>query len=237
MDDLPVADVYVLGEIHDVAQHHVNQARAVAAVRPRAVVWEMLDAAQAGAVVPGASVEDLDRAIGWSGRGWPELALYHPIFQAAAGARHFGADVARGDLRRAMEAGAAAVIGTGFGLEAALAPDDQAAREAEQDEAHCGALPAEMLPGMVEAQRLRDAAPARAVLEAVATVGPPVVVITGSGHARKDTGVPAVLRAAAPDLRVLSVGQLEGDTDTAPFDLWLVTPPVAREDPCAAFAG
>jgi len=58
-------------------------------------------------------------------------------------------------------------------------------------------------------------------------------VITGAEHARRDTGVLAV---AAPGLRVLSVGQMEADPGVdAPFDLWLVTPAVAREDPCAAF--
>ncbi len=65
-----------------------------------------------------------------------------------------------------MREGAAAVFGAAaarFGLDAPLPEDEQAAREAEQAEAHCGALPAEMLPGMVEAQRLRDAALARAV--------------------------------------------------------------------------
>ena len=41
---------------------------------------------------------------------------------------------------------------------------EQAAREAEQMAAHCDALPEDILPGFVEAQRLRDAALAEDVL-------------------------------------------------------------------------
>jgi hypothetical protein len=41
---------------------------------------------------------------------------------------------------------------------------------------------------------------------------------------------------AAPGLRVLSIAQVEGDPGPgAPFDLWIVTPPAPRDDPCAGF--
>ena len=95
-----------------------------------------------------------------------------------------------------------------------------------------------MMPGMVEAQRLRDAALARATLQAMADTGGPVAVIAGSGHARRDWGIPAALAVAAPELSVLSVGQIEAEgaaEPEQPFDLWLVTEPTPREDPCAAF--
>jgi uncharacterized iron-regulated protein len=102
--------------------------------------------------------------------------------------------------------------------------------------AHCGALPAEVLPGMVQAQRLRDAALARAVVQAHRATGGPVVLITGTGHARRDRGVPAVLAQAMPDLSVLSVGQMEGSAGAdPPFDRWIVTPALPRGDPCDAF--
>ena len=92
--------------------------------------------------------------------------------------------------------------------------------------------------GMVQAQRLRDAALARAVVLAIAETGGPVAVITGSGHARRDTGVPALLALAAPDLAVLTIGQVEADPGPdAPYDLWIVTPATPRDDPCAALTG
>jgi uncharacterized iron-regulated protein len=117
-----------------------------------------------------------------------------------------------------------------------LAEAEQETRNTLQREAHCNALPEDILPGMVEAQRLRDAALARAVIAAVQEAGPPVLVITGNGHARRDWAIPRMLRRAEPDLTVLSIGQLEATPeDPPPFDLWLVTEPAERGDPCAAF--
>jgi len=233
LDGLPPSDVYVLGEVHDNAVHHRNQARAVTALRPGAVVWEMLGADQGALVVPGAGMADLDAALGWAASGWPDFSLYYPIFAASGSALHLGADVPRDAVRRAMDG---AVEISGYGLEVPLLPDAQAEAEAEQAVAHCGALPGAMLPGMVAAQRLRDAALAQAVVRAMDMTGGPVVVITGSGHARRDRGVPAVLARVAPGLRVLSVGQVEGDPGAdPPFDLWIVTPAEVRPDPCEAF--
>lgn len=237
LDALPPAEVVVLGEIHDNPVHHANQSRAIAAIGPRAVVWEMIPE---GTVVP-ADVTDADRlaqALQWHERGWPDFSMYHPIFLAAGTARHFGAEIPRDRARLAVRDGAMAAMPDGgrFGLDRPLPPDEQAQREAEQLSAHCDAMPMEMMGGMVAAQRVRDAALARAVLQALDTVGPPVAVITGSGHARRDWGLPAVLAIAAPEVSVLSVGQMESDPGpAAPFDLWLVTEAAERPDPCAAF--
>ena len=245
LDRLPPADVVILGEVHDNPLHHRNQARAVAALQPRALVFEMLTPAQAAAMpADRTDAAALRAALGWDAAGWPDFALYHPIFTAAPEAAVFGGNVPRDDLRRALVEGAGAVFGADaarYGLDIALLPADQAAREADQSQAHCNALPPEMLPGMVAGQRLRDAALARAVVQAMAAtggaMGGPVVVITGTGHARRDQGIPVPLALAAPGLRVLSLGQLEDDPGSdAPFDLWIVTPPAEREDPCATFA-
>ena len=237
LDVVPRADVVVLGEVHDNPEHHINQARSVFSLTPRAVVWEQLSAEAAGRVP--ADLGDMaavSRALGWEASGWPDFAMYYPIFVAAREARHYGAEVPRDLARRSVTEGALAVMPDGPGLGRELSQAEQAAREAEQMAAHCDAMPTDLLPGMVQAQRLRDAYLAQAVLQALEEVGPPVAVITGSGHARKDWGVPAVLADAAPGVTVLSVGQLESTApENAPFDLWLVTEPVEREDPCAAF--
>ena len=101
---------------------------------------------------------------------------------------------------------------------------------------HCNALPAEMLPGMVAAQRLRDAAFARTIVAAHETHGGPVVMITGTGHVDRSQGVPAALVQAAPSLRVAAVGAFEGPISNAPgFDYWITADPTPREDPCAGF--
>ena len=56
-----------------------------------------------------------------------------------------------------------------------------------------------------------------------------VVVITGSGHADKTRGMPAALAVAAPDLKVLSVGQFEAPPGEAGSSV--------RPDPAGAGAG
>jgi uncharacterized iron-regulated protein len=166
--------------------------------------------------------------------------MYAPLFTAAPAARIVGGALPRAEVRRAVTEGAAAVFGPDagrFGLDRPLPAAEQAAREADQATAHCDALSEEMLPGMVAAQRLRDAALARAALEAWRRTGGPVAVITGAGHADRERGIPAALAEAAPGLSVLSIGQFEAPpADPPPFDLWLVTEPAEREDPCAAFA-
>ena len=238
--DLPPADVVILGEVHDNPHHHAAQARALAAVRPAAVVWERLTPDQAARLPRDLSDADaVAGAVGWEGSGWPDFALYHPLFLAAPGALHLGAGVPRERARRVFAEPLAQVFGPlagRFGLDRDLPPDEQAAREAEMQAEHCDALPDHLLPGMVAAQRLRDAELARLALAALADAGPPVAIITGNGHARTDRGIPPLIRVRVPETRVLSIGMLEAEPDgPPPFDLWLVTDPAARDDPCEAF--
>jgi uncharacterized iron-regulated protein len=241
LDALPGVPVVLLGEVHDNPAHHRVQAQAVAALRPAALVFEMLTPAQAARATADLRGDPaaLAGALQWAESGWPDFAMYAPIFAAAPLAQVHGGALDRAEVRRAFVEGAAAVFGpeaARYGLDQPLGAPDQAAREALQQEAHCNALPPEMLPGMVAAQRLRDAALARAVVQALAQTGGPVAVITGTGHVRRDHGIPAALALAAPEVAVLAVGQLEADPGAdAPFDLWLIADPVDRPDPCAVF--
>lgn len=234
------AGVVLLGEVHDNPLHHDHQARAVATLAPRALVFEMLTP-EAAAAMPATlpDAETLGRMLGWDTSGWPAFPLYYPIFAAAPTARVYGAEVPRDQARRAMADGMVAVFGpdaAAYGLTETLPPEEQAAREAEQAVAHCNALPPDLLPGMVDVQRLRDAALARAVVQAMQATGGPVAVITGNGHARRDQGLAVPLGRVAPDLAVLAIAQFEDSAPKdPPFDLWLVTPAAPREDPCAAF--
>lgn len=244
LDSLPGADVVVLGEVHDNPEHQALQARAVAALQPAALVWEMMTPDQAARLPDDLSdAEAVDEAIGWAGRGWPGFAHYHPVLLAAPGARSFGAEVPREQARRVFDESLPEVFtdlfnepAGRFGLDRALPQDEQARREALQAAAHCDALPAELLPGMVAAQRLRDAALARAALQALDATGGPVAVITGWGHARRDMGLPRKLAHAAPGIGVLSVAMLESDPGPdAPLDYWVLTEAQPREDPCTPF--
>ena len=237
---LPQADVIFLGEVHDNPQHHIHQTLAVSAIVPSALVFEMLTAEQA-ALVPKPLPDQgtLGALLEWDDSGWPDFAMYYPIFAAAPEATVFGAGLPRAAVRAALQDGPAAHFPgdpAQFGLDSALEADDQAAREAHQARAHCDMLPSDLLPGMVQIQRLRDALLAEAALRAHAETGGPVVVITGTEHARRDIGAPAKLARAAPDLASLAIGQFEHAQETPPpHDLWLVTDPHPRPDPCGAF--
>ena len=233
------ADILVLGEVHDNPGHHAEQAQIVGRVKPAAIVFEMLTPGQAqlAAILDRRNAEKMAAALDWQSYGWPDFGMYHPIFTAAPEAVIYGADLPGDQLRMAMDQGAVAA----FGSEAALygmsplSPELQIQLEGEQAIAHCNALPAGILPRMVEVQRLRDAHFARVVLQAYAETGGPVVLITGSGHARTDIGVPAALRHARPDLTVWALGQLESADANMPFDAVNVTGPVERPDPCLVF--
>lgn len=234
-------DVLVLGEVHDNPAHHLAQAREVERFAPAAIIFEMLTAEQAnGEVMPQvANAEALSEHLRWGDSGWPDFALYHPIFTAAPAARIFGAGVSREAAFAAVGEGIASVFAgdaSAYGLDQPLSEAQQEAREALQFAAHCDALPAEMLPGMVDVQRLRDAELARVTLEAFEATGGPVAVITGNGHARRDWGVPSYLARVAPDLDVMVIGQTEDGTPLrGTFDKVLSAPAIDRPDPCEAF--
>lgn len=239
---LPDAQIVFLGEQHDNPAHHARQAELVAELSPTAIVFEMLTPEQAGRVRPELLSDPaaLEAALGWNDSGWPDFAMYHPIFLAAPGAAIHGAAVPRDEARRVMAEGILPVFGdeaSAYGLTDILPEDEQAAREALQFAAHCEALPRDMLPMMVDVQRLRDAALARAALAALDETGGPVAVITGNGHARRDWGAPAAVALVAPDVTVAALGQGEvsNGAPEGAFDAVEIGPDVDRGDPCAAF--
>lgn len=236
------SSVVFLGEQHDNPAHHAVQAQWVAALGPTAIVFEMLTDAQASAVSDenrrDATV--LEAALGWEAAGWPDFDMYFPIFEAAPEAFIFGAGVPRERLRDLMAEDLQAVAGADlserFALDIPLDAEEQIARETLQREAHCNALPEELMPRMVSVQRLRDAVLADRALEALSRHGAPVVVITGNGHARMDWGAPALLKIAAPDVAVYALGQSEaGQGPSGVFDSLTDGPAVDRGDPCDAF--
>ncbi|WP_299816512.1 ChaN family lipoprotein [uncultured Jannaschia sp.] len=220
--DLPPADIYVLGEIHDNPAHHAVQADLVAQLGPAAILFEMLSDEQAVRIGPDTprDAATLGPLLDWAESGWPDIAFYAPIM-AASDAPILGAAGEAGDL-------------SVYGLAAALPPEEQEARERLQAEAHCGALPEEMLPDFVARQRAIDAQFAARTLAALDAHGAPVVLIAGNGHARTDWGVPAAIARVRPDLAVVAVVQGEGDP-TVPGDVVLQAEPQVRGDPCDAF--
>jgi len=233
-------DVVLLGETHDNPGHHDHQRAFEESLQPRAIVWEMLTQEQAGKVTEAliADPATLEQTLDWASSGWPDFDMYYPIFEAMPGAIYYGGHLPQTEARAAFKTGIEAAFGDeakAYGLTEQLAEDEQVVREASQMRAHCDAMPEEMLPDMVDIQRLRDAILARAVIKAHAETGGPVAVITGTGHARKDWGVPVYLARVAPELKVFALGQSEEGHTVGEFDRALDSPKVDRDDPCAAF--
>lgn len=230
----------LLGEVHDNAAQHLERAallrRLLADGRPTRVVFEQMrsgrEAAIAAAGRDAEAVADaggLDRAA-W---GWP---LHRPLLQAAldGGATVVGGNLDPGTVRAVARGGAAPpALHDALEADGGWTPAHESTLRAAIDAGHCGALPASTLAPMARAQRVRDLALARAMLDAPA--GTRAVLVAGNVHVRSDIGVPHHLRAAgvmAAD--ILSIGFVEPGDTTSAFDAVRVTPPAPRPDPCAA---
>jgi len=227
---LAAADHVILGETHDNPVHHRLQRRvldSLAGAGRRTLAMEQFDG-EHQAALDAARARNVDAdALADAGRfdrtGW-NWPLYRPLVQFALdhGWPIVAANLSRGEARRIVADPS----------RSGLAPAPPALQEAlKRDlvEGHCGKLPpAKLLAGMIEAQRARDARMASAMK-------PPTVLIAGSGHARRDRGVPLYL----PGARVVSIAFVEVEEDrTTPRDypqdfdhLWF-TSRAAREDPC-----
>lgn len=246
----------LLGEKHDNPDHHRLQARVldwvVAAERRPRVVFEMIEESRQAEVEAqlARAPKDPDAlalALDWARSGWPDWAMYRPVFAATLQAglpvvasmlpRAKAMEVARGN-----ESLPEALVSR-HGLSEPLPEDLHAALVEELRDGHCGHLPESMLAPMLEIQRARDAIMAEKLLEA-GEAG--AVLIAGAGHTRSDRAVPWYLRrqGAGSILSVAFVEVEDEETDptayaskfgapTLPFDLLWFTPRANEIDHCA----
>jgi uncharacterized iron-regulated protein len=256
--DLASARYRLLGEVHDNAAHHAIRARLILAIaatgaRP-ALVMEQFDLDRDKALIAaqaaGTDAERLADAGRLDRKGW-QWPMHKPIVEVAL-ARHLpirAGNLPRAQLLEEEHTAAEATKAIGYArFRAARWTEAQAeALRADIVESHCGMAPESIVPRIVVAQRLRDAAMAQALVDAATASG--AILIAGNGHVRSDLGVPVYLHAPGlPDAgaRSLSVGLIEVDDDDARagdfprrivaahpgFDYLWFTPPAAREDPC-----
>jgi uncharacterized iron-regulated protein len=257
--ELAKARFVLLGEQHDNADHHRLQASLVRALagtgRHPALAFEMLDVDQQAPVDAALAKEPgnpdaIAQAVDWAHSGWPDWALYRPIF--AAGLER-GLPIVAANLPKAQGKALAfngtsalpAELVTRLGLDVPLPEDVSRAMRAELFQAHCGYMPEDQMDPMVQVQRARDAQMAERLL--ASDKGDGALLIAGAGHARTDRGVPAHLAHKAPGVQVRSVGFMEVSADKRepldyveapgserlPFDYVWFTPVAEREDLCA----
>lgn len=238
------SDVVIVGETHDNPHHHQLQAEIAAAINAGGLAFEMVPESAEEAVNAarrnGVTREALGALLEWSDSGWPDWGMYAPIFEAVPEAYVAGGEIDREMARKARADGADSVFADAdrFGLSEPLPEELHASLVQELIDSHCGMIPRHVAVSMAETQRLRDASFAAAALRALKKGGAPVVVITGSGHARLDRGIPYYLERAAPDLKIVSVDLTEQHGETiGHYDHVIRTDAVERDDPCAAFIG
>ncbi|QGZ37039.1 ChaN family lipoprotein [Stappia indica] len=248
----------LLGEIHDNPDHHALQAQLLAAAtgeggRKPAVVLEMLPRDRQGDVEAylasgTATAAGFGEALGWAESGWPDYAIYRPVIEVAfeLGLPVIAGDTPREERRKVAAEGAEALGAERIAALRLAEPLGEAADAVLLDtlfDGHCAMMPREALTPLVAVQRLRDATLADAMISAG---DDGAVLIAGSGHVRKDLGVPRYLEWREPDAAVVAVGFVEvtegesapllyagGTADVPPpYDYLWFTPRKDRGDPC-----
>ena len=229
----------LLGERHDSEAHHARQLQMLQALSARgvkpALALEQFDTEHQAALrqAQQAGVRDAE-ALADAGqlnrKGW-RWPMYSELITHAAqqGWPLLAANLSRVEARRI-------VLGEVPPPTPASDAAQQALMEGDVVQGHCGHQPAaNILAGMVNAQRARDARMA-ATLDAA---GGPVVLIAGAGHVRSDRAVPRHLAEPARSMAVGLTEVSEGKPaaaayDKAGFDYLWFTVSKQRSDPCAA---
>lgn len=241
------AQVILLGEQHDNPIHHEIQAGVLKALadegRLKTVIFEQVDWTYQGtlAQLNRDNFERLEKKLDWKDSGWPDFDMYQPLFKTAFTAR---AKIVAGGLPKNR---VQALYSAGYEIAFNAAeieriklrvPLDGQATELLQKEifdGHCKMIPEDHVQKMIPIQRARDAALVKGYINEADNSGVTVFIL-GNGHARKEFGVPSLLRTINPKLKLWSVGIQEVGSDVFPegaFDKVIITPKVEREDPCA----
>jgi uncharacterized iron-regulated protein len=246
----------LLGEKHDNPDHHRLQAALIKALlddgRRPAVAMEMLDlddqpkVDDAARSHPG-NVDAFFGAVAWEKKGWPPANDYAPVVRVAlaAGLPIIAANLPARDTHGLVRGGVTALdpaVVARLDLATPMPEPFAASLRAELAESHCGMLPESMLEPMSLAQRARDAEMA-ARLELGKQEG--AVLIAGTGHVRKDRGVPHELtRLGERSVVSVAFAEVKHDerdprrygavwhADLPPFDFVWFTPRATDADPC-----
>ncbi|WP_048438494.1 ChaN family lipoprotein [Caenimonas sp. SL110] len=183
------ADVVLLGEQHDAAQHQQIARDVVASLADRgelaALALEMAEhGASTAALPPSAGEADVKAALQWNEQAWP-WAAYGPVVMTAvrAGVTVIGANLPRTQMRAAM---------ADARLDSALPEAFRAKALAALREGHCDLLPESQIAPMARVQVARDQSMARTISQALVR-GKTVVLVTGGQHADPQMGVPVYL--------------------------------------------
>lgn len=242
----------LLGEVHDNAGHHQLRRDLLASLvrdgRRPAIAMEQFDREHQPALErvqnePAPTPELLKTAGRLNAQGWT-WSYYEPIVRLALdqGLPIVAANLSRADAFRVSTEGAVAVLGAAvvnaLHLDQPLPDAARLTLDQVIEDGHCGQAPPQILPGIVAAQRARDAIMAH-TLHGHASA----VLIAGNGHVRRDFGVPHYLAhyPQGDDVRVVGFIEVDADRSAATdyvsdsaseYDYVVFTPRTERPDPC-----
>lgn len=246
-----------LGETHDNPAHHQGQVWAIsqlaAAQRTAVVAFEMISQQQ-GQVIAGKKYTDSESLIAGLNHiktNWQYQQFYSGIFNEAlqAGYAVLPANFDRQDIMKFARKGESELPPKIKKIldEYPLSAEQAAASRKEIEGSHCGMINEKMTVAMMLVQRAKDAQMAQALL--VDDKLNSRVLVAGSGHVRKDRGVPFYLPKNSEQKNVLTIAWAEVQPEVLdaeayakywgaqqlPFDFVWFTPRVDRPDPCEQF--
>jgi uncharacterized iron-regulated protein len=259
-EDLVRSAYVLLGEKHDNADHHLLQARMIELLtslgRRPAVIWEMITESKQPILdqhfaTYSRDAKALGDDLGWNLSGWPAWQIYQPVAEAAMAAHlpMYAAGLPKSAVRslaRGKPSFKFAKRQRTLGLHIAL-PEELRKRSIEQlFQGHCEMMPRSALGPLFNVQRARDAVLGEHMLTSSRRDG--ALLIAGTGHVRKDFGVPLFLERNHPGIRITTVALVEvqdglmDPTDYSesfsapvmPFDYVWFTPRADDKDHCAA---
>jgi uncharacterized iron-regulated protein len=227
------ADVLLLGEQHDAAEHQQLERQTVEWLAARGQLAALaIEMAEQGrhttGLLPHASEAEVRAALDWPGNGWP-WREYAPMIMAAvrAGVPVLGANLPHALQRQAM---------TDATLDTRLPPAALQEQAGHIRAGHCDALPESQILPMTRIQIARDRAMA-ATLASARQPGRVALLVAGNGHVHRALGVPLHL---PPEIRARVIMPLAGpdaadETPPTAADLIWPTPPLPPRDYCAGF--
>ena len=234
IDPLLPTEVLLLGEQHDAAEHQQIEQQVIALLTSRgaltAVALEMADAGYSTAnLKPSSTEQQVQNALRWDDRGWP-WASYGPAVMTAvrAGVLVLGANLPRSKMSAIMTDGKLDVQLPGPALKA----QQQLIRLG-----HCNLLPESQITPMTRIQVAKDISMANTLGQAVLP-GKVVVLLSGSGHADRNLGVPQHLASGInyKSIRLRAGNDAPGTGERADaFDSMWPTPAIPEVDYCEKF--
>jgi uncharacterized iron-regulated protein len=241
VERLGMADIVLLGELHDNRLHHALRGQLIAqlAGKGRTVVAEHLPQGGPVSFVSDTRADLVTAGFDPAGWDWPtHEKLYEQI--RASRTPLVGGNLPRDQSRQIFMQGVTALPDRMAQTYEKSRLDAAAEKILNRDliDGHCGKLPERYQSRMRFAQRITDITLAHTLLD-----HRPAVLVAGNGHVRKDYGVPQVIAATAPQFRQISVGFVEGSADSreliqslgGQYDVVWLTERAERKDPCENF--